>query len=191
MVAMAHEDTSQSAVIRADVVRLLDRHRPRLLAYAFALCGDHHVAEDAVQELSLIVAARPDKVPAGDPDAGRWMRAVLRNKSLEMGRRSRKHRAELAGDVIEALAATFDEMDSEDAADRLQRMRLAMRDCVGQLKGDARCVIQMRYTEGKSCEQIAGRVGRSIQAVYAMLKRVRLALATCVDQKAARLEETA
>lgn len=188
---MEPQPISESGRVRISLVQLLARHRAMLLGYAFAICRDHHLAEDAVQDLSLAVAADPHRVPEGTEDAGRWLRAVLRNKTLELIRRSQaRHRRLLSGELIDSLAETLDRADDEQA-DRHRSMRAAMAGCLQGLEGDARQVIEGRYCQGQTCEEIAGLVGRSVQAVYAILKRVRLALAGCVEQRLADLGKEA
>jgi RNA polymerase sigma-70 factor (ECF subfamily) len=61
-------------------------------------------------------------------------------------------------------------------------LRSAMIDCVRKLNGDTRKVVQARYGDGTSCEDIATSVGRSVQGIYAILKRARTALADCVKR---------
>lgn len=181
---MDHDPTTQSSRIRISLVQFLARQQAMLRGYAFAICGDHHVADDAVQELSLIVAADPQRFLDGSDDAARWLRAVLRNKTLELARRAGRQRRGLGLAVVEALARTMDETDDE-AAERHRRMRVAMAACVSALGGDARRIIEARYCQDLSCEAIAAQVRRTVQAVYAILKRVRLALADCVDARLA------
>jgi RNA polymerase sigma-70 factor, ECF subfamily len=173
---------AENSRIRVSVVQFLSRQQAMLRGYAYAICGDHHVADDAVQELSLIVAADPQRALEGGDDAARWLRAVLRNKTLELSRRAGRQRRMLSSDVIEALGQSMDELD-DDAVDRHRRMRVAMAECVSGLAGDARRVIEARYCQELSCEAIATKVQRSVQAVYAILKRVRVSLATCVNER--------
>jgi RNA polymerase sigma-70 factor (ECF subfamily) len=160
-----------------------------LRGYAYAICGDHHVADDAVQELSLIVAADPHRALEGGDDAARWLRAVLRNKTLELSRRAGRQRRSLSSDVIEALSLSMNDLD-EEAAERHRRMRVAMAECVSALAGDARTVIEARYCQDLSCEAIAAKVRRSVQAVYAILKRVRVSLAVCVNERVSGPQES-
>ncbi len=181
-----HEHSSR---IRVSLVQFLSRQQAMLRGYAFAICGDHHVADDAVQELSLIVAADPHRALAGGDDAARWLRAVLRNKTLELSRRAGRQRRQLSRDVIEALALSMDELEDEAAA-RHRQMRVAMAECVSALAGDARRVIEARYCQGLTCEAIAAQVQRSVQAVYAILKRVRISLAVCVNERVSSTQES-
>ena len=176
--------TTPSGRLRISLVQFLARQQVQLRGYAYAMCGDHHVADDAVQELSVIVAADPHRALEGGDDAARWLRAVLRNKTLELSRRAGRQRRSLSSDVLEALAQSMDDLDEEDI-NRHRRMRVAMAECVSGLKGDARRVIEARYCQDLSCEVIATQVERSVQAIYAILKRVRVSLATCVNERLA------
>ena len=81
----------------------------------------------------------------------------------------------------------MDDLDEEDI-NRHRRMRVAMAECVSGLKGDARRVIEARYCQDLSCEVIATQIERSVQAIYAILKRVRVSLATCVNERLAEVK---
>jgi RNA polymerase sigma-70 factor (ECF subfamily) len=61
--------------------------------------------------------------------------------------------------------------------------RLALRDCVSQLSGEKREVIQKFYMENKRVRQIAVELEKSEGAVKMCLKRVRLALMNCVNKR--------
>jgi RNA polymerase sigma-70 factor (ECF subfamily) len=180
--------SAESGRLRISLVQFLSQQQAQLRGYAYAICGDYHVADDAVQELSLIVAADPHRVLDGGDDAARWLRAVLRNKTLELSRRAGRQRRALSGDVIEALTLCMDDLDDE-AAERHRQMRAAMAECVSVLGGDARRVIEARYCHDLDCEAIASKVRRSVQAVYAILKRVRVSLAVCVNERLSGAQE--
>lgn len=182
------QTNTDSSRIRVSLVQFLSRQQAMLRGYTYAICGDHHVADDAVQELSLIVAADPQRALEGGDDAGRWLRAVLRNKTLELSRRAGRQRRALSSDVVEALSVSMNDLD-EEAIERHRRMRVAMAECVSALAGDARRVIEARYCQDLSCEAIAANVRRSVQAVYAILKRVRVSLAVCVNERVSGAQE--
>jgi RNA polymerase sigma-70 factor (ECF subfamily) len=65
-----------------------------------------------------------------------------------------------------------------------------MASCGEKLPDEARAVITGRYGEDLSCEQLAEQVGRSVQGVYSMLKRLRVSLARCVQQRLGRPVES-
>ena len=60
--------------------------RLRLLAVAFALCADHHGAEDLVQEALLEAFRRWDRL-GGYDDPGAWARRVVVHRATSRWRR--------------------------------------------------------------------------------------------------------
>jgi RNA polymerase sigma-70 factor (ECF subfamily) len=66
-----------------------------------------------------------------------------------------------------------------------RRYRFLM-ECIEAVKGEARRILEMKYAEGLKAADIAGRIGRRVEAVEMMLVRIRRALRDCIDRKAAR-----
>lgn len=164
-----------------ELVRFLARHQGLMQAYAYAIVNDLHLMEDVVQETSLFVAERWAQLPPEHAAAERWLKGVLRRKSLEALR-------EKPGDHLhldEAALARLDEAFDEPEPDRAQRVA-ALRHCLDHLAGRARSVLEARHVEGEGCERIAARIGRPVATVYTILKRARQALADCVERRLAR-----
>jgi RNA polymerase sigma-70 factor (ECF subfamily) len=59
----------------------------------------------------------------------------------------------------------------------------ALENCFGELTGRARQVLQMRYFEGFTAEEIARRTASSGAAVRMMLQRIRDSLRACVEHQ--------
>lgn len=159
-------------------VSLLQQEQNYLLAYAYSLTHDYHLAEDIFQEVSLIVAEDPTRIPEEDAHARNWLREIIRRKSLELGRKDRRLKRCLSPDVIELC---FEELDQDEHLTK--NRRAAMADCIDQLKKDARAVITARYLHEENCERIARNLGRTLQSVYAILKRSRNAISECITRK--------
>src|SRR5690606_24153941 len=104
-----------------------------------------------------------------------WLKEMVRRKALEAARRSRRH-VLLSPDTLLALAGAFDPEAHDAGKHGGDPLREAMAACVEKLPFEVRRVIDGRYREGLRCEDIAVQVGRSVQAVYATLKRARAAL---------------
>jgi len=159
--------------ISPEILQQLTRLRPAIQGYALAITADHQLAEDVYQEVAALVSSDPTKLPDG-PAALPWLREVARRKALELLRPHRRAGARLSEEVVEQLAEAFTARDhSSELSDRLAR-------CVAQLASDHRAILVSHYDENLSAEEISTRVGRSVQGVYAVLKRVRRALARCM-----------
>jgi RNA polymerase sigma-70 factor, ECF subfamily len=160
---------------RHDLVHLIMRHQSFIKAYALVILRDLHMAEDTLQEVCLILAQDWERVPAGLPMP--WLKEVIRRKAMDVARRTRRH-VLLSPEVLIAVGDAFP-APTEGGEENL---RNAMIDCVRKLSGNVRNVIEARYGDGKSCEQIATTIGRSVQGVYAILKRARVTLSDCVKR---------
>jgi RNA polymerase sigma-70 factor (ECF subfamily) len=173
-------DPSASALLRVRLVQVLTRHQLMITAYARAITGDANLAEDVYQEVAVILAQDPLRIPLADDEVAIWLRAVTRRKALETGRQARRT-PRLADDVIALVGDHFE----PDTPDTLANLRETLASCLGSLPQDQRRIIDGRYRDDLTCEAIAERVGRSVQGVYAVLKRVRIALQDCVERRLA------
>ena len=60
--------------------------------------------------------------------------------------------------------------------------RSALLDCLDALPEDSRRILALRYA-GQHAEQLAARFGRSVQGIYALIKRVKQLLRDCVARR--------
>jgi RNA polymerase sigma-70 factor (ECF subfamily) len=164
---------------RVRLVQALMRHQAMVKAYAYAIVRDFHLAEDVFQDVATIVAERWEAIPSGE-DLARWLHETTRRKALEALRKRRRAVPILSESVLVQLAASF-RQDEPDLRDALSR-------CLGKLSRVAREIVEGRYGEGLACEQIASRLRRSVQSVYAIIKRARMALSECVDRALAGMK---
>ncbi len=171
-------DPGASVQQRVRLVQVLTRHQVMITAYARAITGDAQLAEDVYQEVAVILAQDPTRIPAVEDEVAVWLRSVTRRKALEVGRLARRT-PRLADDVLDLVGSHFDTAPQ----DGLATLREAMVSCLSSLPQDQRRIIDGRYRDDLTCEDIAARVGRSVQGVYAVLKRVRVALQDCVERR--------
>lgn len=156
-----------------EVADLLTRLQPAVQGYALAITADHDLAQEVFQEVAALVTQDPGAVPSGT-GALAWLREVARRKSLEALRRERREQRVLSSDVLDQIADAFEPHEETSAlAERLA-------ECVEKLATEHRTILAGRYENNLSAEEIGQRVGRSVQGVYAVLKRVRRALADCM-----------
>ena len=157
--------------------RVIAPYLPSLLAYARAICGDHHTAEDIVQEVAL-VASRNLQSLYREAEFFNWLKGIARRKALSARRDGEKLRPVL-GQIIEE-ASEHPELDAEE--DELR----ALSECLQELNERSRIVVQTHYFEGASIETMAERFGLNGNTIKTILFRARKALEGCVQQRIAQ-----
>ena len=155
--------------------RLIEPYLPVMYAYARAICGDHHAAEDAVQE-SAVIAFRKLEHFFDESDFKTWLRAIARRKALEARRRLQRPTL-LVEDVIEAYYSR-PESPTENAA-RLE----ALRGCLEEASDRLRRTVRAHYFEGMRLDRIAVEQETTEAAVKQFLYRARRLLADCVRRR--------
>ncbi len=149
---------------RAGFVAFVQARQHRLLRSAFLVCGDHHRAEDLLQEALVKLALRWTQVRDGDPEA--FLRTVMYRDAVSWWRRRR--REDLTGDLPERAGAD----DVGAVSDRLVFERALARLTVRQ-----RAVLVLRFfddlTEARTAEVLGVSIGTVKSQTNAALKRLR------------------
>lgn len=154
--------------------RLVARYLPKLLAYSWAICGDYHAAQDALQESLLIAYDKLGHYEAGT-DLLSWLRAITRHCSLSARRRLSKT-APVTEEAIERLYDT-------PASEAISYESEALSKCLQSLGGSFQRVVRDHYYGGMALSDIAAATGTTVNAVKQALYRARLALRDCVRRR--------
>ncbi|MEJ3745924.1 SigE family RNA polymerase sigma factor [Actinomycetes bacterium KLBMP 9797] len=125
-----------------------------LFRTAYLLVGDHHLAEDLVQQALLRAVGRwPRIVAAGDPDP--YVRRILYHEHVSAWRRIRRRVVEVPGAVPEPAADRSDDVV----------VALAVRRALARLGPRQRAVLVLRYFEDRSEAQTAEILGVRVGTV--------------------------
>lgn len=162
-----------------EILAGLLRIRDRATAFAYAVLRDFHAAEDAYQEASLVALRRMDEFTGEGFEP--WFRQILRNVLGTRLRAARRSRIRAASGILERLeTAWLREPVPPDPEEHVEYLI----ECLSRLGARAREVLGWRFLEGLGVPEIARRLGRTVQATYAMIKRSRRALRECVHLRA-------
>jgi RNA polymerase sigma-70 factor (ECF subfamily) len=172
---------------RERIVKLAFECRVQLIAYAYALLGDYSTADDAVQDAMLTVVRKYDQFTEGTSIMA-WCRSIVRLEVLRIRQKQKKDRTLVARLLEDSIDQAFDEYSSGDFASQDARKRKALVKCLGNLTKRGRLVLQSRFTESLSYEQIGKKVGMSLEAVRKSLYRHKKQLRDCVELNVRNVE---
>ena len=161
--------------------QLLLQHRTVLHGYIFACVRNHTDAEDIFQEVSMAILKSADQLQAPEGFLA-WAREIAFRRVLEHARKSGR---ETVTDphVIGALADATVRLNERQPAGPRQ---VALLECLDRLPSRRRRLIIQRYDgSAKDGQELANRLGLTVQALYAKIKRIKLSLRDCVERRLA------
>ncbi len=173
------ELASRMAAGRDDAFRLFfDRYFPRV--YRFCL---RRLSEDAAEEVTqsvMINAVRHIASYRGEAGLFTWLCQIARHEVSAHYRRQERHRDVVLADDSEAVRAELESLaaDPELAPERMAdrgRGQEIVQLILDHLPGDYGRVLEWKYMEGYSVEEIARRLTTTPIAVQSMLARARKA----------------
>lgn len=153
---------------------------PAVSAYVFAAISGFHDAEDVVQRIALELARRFDEYDPSRPFTGRalW---VAKSRVIDFYRVEGRRRVVFSDDLLRKLAETI----ARQADGRNQR-REALEACLDGLPEKSRRLLDLRYMDEKSADEVAQEIGSTSGSVRVLLTRVRAALADCIRRRLAK-----
>lgn len=168
-----------------DFAALYSKHHLDLLRYTMSLVPDRAQAEDIVQETARRLWQKVDEYDATKP-FWPWARQFAYFEVL-------KHRKKYAirakyfqnDELIETLAEERVGMEPE-----LEAKRNALVHCMQKLDEKGRRLLTERFGRERALKDIAAEQGKSANAVYLIMHRLRKQLLDCVNRQL-RLEEVA
>jgi RNA polymerase sigma-70 factor (ECF subfamily) len=171
-------DGGEGAVVskgRAFLGRFLRAER-RIFAYILTLLPHRADAEDVLQEVSAIMWEKFDE---RDPprDFVAWGCRIAYFRIQDHRKEQRRRRVLYSEEMLEQVSATLLE---EARALQLDARREALAHCLGKLGRRDRELLAERFKDGSTALSTAASVGRSVDAVYKALARIRKALHDCI-----------
>jgi RNA polymerase sigma-70 factor (ECF subfamily) len=154
----------------------LGRSHRQLYLYVMSLVPNRSDAEDILQQTNLVLWREFERFQPGTNFTA-WACSVAFNQVLAWRKRRQRDRLVFSEAFLQAVA---EEASAE--AERLEERSLQLAGCIDKLPPHHRELIRLRYREGNAVEAIAGRLNRTVDAVYRMLSRIRQSLQECVTR---------
>jgi len=159
-------------------IELLARHDQSLSAYVMTLVASSADARDILQETKIALWRSFSDFKPGT-NFGAWARKTALHRILDHRKRTAREKDRLwfSTQCIERLAEDF-----EPEAELREQQGHQLRECIKKLQKPHQEILTLRYFRDASVEDVAARVGRTVDATYRVLSRIRLALRKCLQK---------
>jgi RNA polymerase sigma-70 factor (ECF subfamily) len=167
-----------SPITHEQFVRLFLQSERELLRYVMAIVPNVNDARDVVQETALALWRESAKYDPSRPFVPWACRFALNEARMFLRTEGRRRRRFIQEDIVALLE------DRRIAiAPQLDARRQHLRDCLDRLPSEQRGLIRGYYFDDESVNALAAKVGRSVDAIYKSLQRIRHSLQQCIDRK--------
>lgn len=158
-------------------VRLFVAHEARLRGFVRTLLSDWSAVDEVMQETSLVAWRKFAQFDV-DTNFMAWAAAIARFESLKHLRKQSRERLVFNDDILDLLAEeTLEEVDT------LAHHRLALGKCLEKLDSRQKELLQLAYEPGVKFHEVAAMAGKSAQAFYKTIQRLRASLLTCAEKQ--------
>ena len=163
-------------------LRLFLLNQRRIYAYVLTLLPNRADADDVFQEASLVLWDKFDEASPPD-DFAAWGCRIAYFKVLDFYKKGHRGKVRFSQALLERVAETAVE---QAGTLQLDARRDALAGCIEKLNPRDRDLLARRFTPGATTRSTSEQVGRSVEAVYKALARVRHALFECAQRTLAR-----
>jgi RNA polymerase sigma-70 factor (ECF subfamily) len=180
------DESAQSPLTEERFVSLTVRYERRVRTFVTTLHPQRSDIDEIVQNAWLVAWKKLNtfRYSGEQPDEEfvRWLCTIARFEVIKY-RQKNAPRLLLDEDAIEKITALqFGE------ADYFEARHQALLACIENLRTRDKELIRRRYQEDVSARELADWIGRSVDAVYKSLNRIRTSLLACVERTLKREE---
>lgn len=172
------EKPTEEALDRQKLLMLLiTQHQRRIFSYIYTLVPSRHDADDLLQETSLVIVEKFHEFTPGT-DFVAWACQIAWWRVRAARQKYARSKVIFDDDVLESVASTASTMHAE-VSERHEALVL----CLGKLPPRDREMVLARYERGAAVEDVAKHCGRTLEAAYKALGRLRKLLYDCVSNQ--------
>ena len=165
--------------VQKQLMLLMTQHQRRIFSYIYTLVPSRADAEDILQETSLVICEKFGDFKIGT-DFAAWACQIAYWEVRRARQKFARAKVVFDQEIVDALAQTAAAM-----IDEVSVRHEALGRCLQRLHPRDRELVLTRYEPGCGVEQAAQRSGRSIEAAYKALGRIRKMLLDCVSNQLA------
>jgi RNA polymerase sigma-70 factor, ECF subfamily len=164
---------------RAAFAQLYAASRSKLFAVSLRIVRDRSLAEEVLQDSFVSIWKHAAGYARAKSAPMTWMAAVVRNRSLDVLRRTREEPdadGSLAANLVDESAAPARDVEARERAHSLH-------DCLDELDAEQRQSIALAFFHGLSHSELAGHLGRPLGTVKTHIRRGLLKLRDCLARR--------
>lgn len=161
------------------LMSLMTRHQRQIFSYIFSIVPHREDAEDLLQETSQIICEKFDEFKPGT-DFTAWACRIAYWRIRYARQKFARSKVIFNQEIVDAIAQTAAPMQEE-----LDARHRALSKCLEKLHQRDRTLVLTRYEPGANVQEAARCSGRSLEAAYKALFRIRRLLFDCVSHRVA------
>jgi len=169
-------DGANRRLSEGDFMRLLMRHEPALRAFARVLLPDWNTVDEVIQEASVTLWEKFSQL-RDEEGFLPWAKVVVRFKCLSAISVLRRDRHVFTEEVLELLAHEAETIEAEEQA----ATRRALRSCLERFSLPHQELLLAPYAGDGRVGVLAEQAGKSANALYKLLGRLRGKLTVCIQ----------
>jgi RNA polymerase sigma-70 factor (ECF subfamily) len=162
------------------IIRHLFAARQRLSAAAWLIVRDAHAAEDIFQNVVLKSVTREVSFEHEGALLS-WATVSARREAIDWLRKRKPETLGLEPDVLDLLDQEWRSKTTSPEGPRME----SLRECLAGVPANSRKLLELRYFEGRSCQEVADILGAGVDAIYQRLSRLHRQLKQCVEKRLA------
>ena len=159
---------------------LFGAHQRAIVLYLSSLLPTQADVDDVLQEASVVLW-REFTVFQRGTNFRAWAFRVAFNQVRAWRKRQQRDRLLFSEEFLTAIAEELN-ADHEYFEQRLKLMD----HCIASLPPRHQELLALRYHQGLSIDALSEKFGKSIDAVYRLLSRIRTAIHQCIDLRTSR-----
>lgn len=163
---------------RKAFAELYDATRAKLFAVTLRIVRERPLAEEVLQDSFVSIWHHASDYSRGRSAPTTWMSAIVRNRSLDIVRRTRE-----TPDVDDRLAANLVDESATPAGDAEARAEAhQLRHCLEELDAEQRQSIALAFFHGLSHSELAVHLRRPLGTVKTHIRRGLMRLRDCLQR---------
>lgn len=167
---------------RAAFQALYSATRSKLFAVSLRIVRERALAEEVLQDSFVNIWRRASDYAAAKSAPLTWMTAIVRNRSVDLVRRSREE-----PDVDDTLVANLVDEAAAPEREALARGEAhTLRKCLTELDAEQRQTIALAFFHGLTHSELAAHLRRPLGTVKTHVRRGLIRLRECLDRQGVR-----